>query len=420
MKQIIVAVALLLSSFSLAAQDVKKARNFFDKKDWVKAKEAIDLTLANEKDQKNWEAWFYKGLIYGQIANDPALKSTITNGWVQSFEAYKKAMELDSTQTNLFIMTRQYPVFNNYQELQKEANEAYNGKDYNAALEKYKQADMVGRFIYKNSWALTAVDTVLYYYAGAAAMQIDKMDEAISFFQKICDANIGGEGYDVCYRYVSYHYDQKGDAATSEKYSALGRKLYPNDTYYDKLDLDKQRKKGVGPDLFAQYEKVINKEPKDYDIRYDYAAEMFNWLYTDQKAPADQKQTYFQKIADQLKKCSEINAASPESYLLLGKTYFNEAAAISEEVKAIKGNAPADTQKKTELKKKMEERMKEAIPHLETAMANFEKMTAEELKAKRMKSEYKTTLYLLTEANRFLGNTEKEKMYDKKYQALNQ
>jgi hypothetical protein len=418
MKQIIVAVVLLVSSFSLTAQDIKKVRNYFDKKDWAKAKEAVDLMLANEKDQKNWEAWFYKGLVYGQVANDPVLKSTVTDGWVQSFEAYKKAVELDSTQAKIFIITRNYPVFNNYQELQKEGNDAYNGKDYNRALEKYKQADMVGRFIYSNSWALTAVDTVLYYYAGAAAMQVEKMDEAISFFQKICDANVGGEGYDVCYRYVSYHYDQKGDAATAQKYAAMGRKLYPNDTYYDKLDLDRQRKKGVGPELFAQYENVINKEPKDYDMRYDYAAELFNWLYTDQKAPADQKQAYFQKITEQLKKCTEINPTNPEAHLLLGKTYFNEAAAIYDELKAVKGNTPADTQKKTEIKKRMEERMKEAIAPLETALANFEKMTPEDIKARRLKSDYKTTVYLLTEANKVLGNTEKEKMYEKKYQSM--
>ena len=47
-------------------------------------------------------------------------------------------------------------------------------------------------------------------------------------------------------------------------------------------------------------------------------------------------------------------------------------------------------------------------------------MTADQLKDKRTKNEYKTTLYLLTDAHRFLGNTEKEKAYQKKYDVLNQ
>ncbi len=489
MKKFLFATFAVLFCLGVSAQDMKKVRNYFDKKDWVKAKEAIDLTLANEKDQKNWEAWYYKGLIYGQVAKDATLKATLPDAWMQSFEAYQKAMELDSKQTELYMMTRSYPVFDNYLELQREGNNFYNNKDYEAALQHYKKADKVGRFIFKNKWALTAVDTILYYYAGAAAMQVEKMDEAISFFQKICDSSIGGkepvkieigmsknviikklglpgkssitetangkeellfyddyklninidknekvnyinkssesvvtagDGFDVCYRYVTYYYDQKKDEVNAQKYAALGRKMYPSDTYYDKLDLDKMKKKGVGPDLFKQYEVVLAKEPKDYEMRYDYAAEIFNWLYMEQKTPADQKTATFEKIISQLKTCVEVNPKEPDAHLLLGKTYFNEAAAIQDEMKAVKGTTPADIQKKADLKKKMEERMKEAIPNFDAALVLYEAMTADQLKDKRTKNEFKTTLYLLTDAHRFLGNTEKEKIYQKKYDVLNQ
>jgi hypothetical protein len=420
MKKFLFAAVAVMFCLGISAQDIKKVRGFYDKKDWVKAKESIDLALANEKEQKNWEAWYYKGLIYGQIAKDANLKTTLPDGWMQSFQAYQKALELDPKQTEVYMMTRSYPVFDNYLELQKEGNNFYNNKDYNNALLYYKQADQVGRFIYKNKWALTAVDTILYYYAGAAAMQAEKMDEAIFYFQKICDSSIAGEGFDVCYRYVTYYYDQKKDEVNAQKYAALGRKMYPTDTYYDKLDLDKMKKKGVGADLFKQYEVVIAKEPKDFEMRYDYAAEMFNWLYMEQKAPADQKTTYFEKIVDQLKACIEINPKEPDGHLLMGKTYFNEAAAIQDELKLVKGTTPADVQKKADFKKKMEDKMKEAIPHLENALAIYDAMSAEQLKDKRNKNEYKTTLYLLTDAYRFLGNTEKEKTYQKKYDVLNQ
>ncbi|MBY0478408.1 MAG: hypothetical protein K2Q24_12235 [Chitinophagaceae bacterium] len=420
MKKFLFSAIAVMFCLAASAQDMKKVRGFFDKKDWVKAKESIDLTLANEKEQKNWEAWYYKGLIYAQISKDPNLKGTLPDGWMQSFNAYQKSMELDPKQAEAFMAIRSYPVFDNYLELQREGNKFYNDKVYASALELYKQADQVGRFIYKNKWALSEVDTILYYYAGAAAMQVEKMDEAIAYFQKICDAGIGGEGFDVCYRYVTYHYDSKKDEANAQKYAALGRKLYPADTYYDKLDLDKIKKQGVGPDLFKQYEVVLEKEPKDYEMRYDYAAEMFNWLYMDQKAPADQKQVYFEKIVAQLKTCISVDPKQPDAHLLLGKTYFNEAAAIQDELKLVKGTTPADTQKKADLKKKMEEKMKEALPYLEGSLAIYEAMSADQMKDKRTKNEYKTTLYLLTDANRFVGNTEKEKAYQKKYDALNQ
>ncbi len=421
MKHFLFATIAFLFCFNLAAQDIKKVRNFYDKKDWVKGKEAVDLMLANEKEQKNWEAWYYKGLIYGQIAKDANLKTTVPNAWLISLEAYEKSMELDSKQVNTYMTLRSYPVFDNYLELQKEANEFYNKQDFKNAYNKYLEADKAGRFIFKNGWALSEVDTILYFYTGASAMQADMMEEAVTYFKKIADANIGGDGYDVCYRYVAYYYDKKGDLEMADKYAAAGRKLYPADSYYEKLELDRERKKGVSQELFKKYEAVLVKEPKDYDIRYDYAAELFNWIYTDQAAPADQKVAIFNKILEQLKLCTDIDNFKPDAHLLMGKTYFNEAAAIQEAMKGVKGSAPAEVQKKTEMKAQMEARMKESIKPLETALGIFEQMSAEDLKKeRRLRNEYKTTLYLLTEVYRFIGNPEKEKMYDKKYQALNQ
>lgn len=420
MKQILFAAIAFVFALNVSGQDIKKVRNYYDKKDWPKAKEAVELMLANEKEQKNWEVWYYKGLVYSQFGKDAALKGSIQDVWIQAYEAFQKAMELDPKQTETYMTLRSYPVFDSYLELQREGNDFYNKQDYVNALEKYKAADKVGRFIFKNKWALSEVDTVLYYYAGAAAMQAEKMDEAISFFQKICDAEIGGEGYDVCYRYVTYHYDSKKDFEKAQKYANIGRRLYPNDTYYDKLDLDRERKNGVGPELFKKYEAVLSKDPKDYDMRFDYAAEMFNWLFMDQKAPADQKGTYFEKIISELKTCIQTDSKKADAFLLLGKVYFNDAANMQDELKTIKGTTPADTQKKNDLKAKMETRMKESIPNLESALAVFEGMNqAELMKDRRQKNEYKNTLYLLTEAYRFIGNTEKEKAYQKKYDALN-
>jgi tetratricopeptide (TPR) repeat protein len=421
MKKFLFSAVAVLFCLGLSAQDVKKIRNAYDKKDWPKAKEAVDLALANEKEQKNWEAWYYKGLIYGQIAKDANLKATVPDAWVQSFEAYQKAMELDKKQAEIFMMTRQYPVFENYLELQKEANAFYNSGNYQGALDGYKKADKVGRFIFANKWALSEVDTILYYYAGAAAMQLENKDEVIYFFQKIADANIGGEGYDVVYRYLTYYYDQKKNTELATKYAEAGRKLYPKDMYYDRLELDKMRKSGASAqDIFKKYETIIAGDPKDYELRYDYAAEIFNWLYMDSKATAEQKPEYYGKIISTLKTSIEIDPKQPDAHLLLGKTYFNEAAFMQDEMKKIKGTTPADTQKKTDMKKQMEEKMKEALPHLDNSLAIYAAMTADQLKDKRTKNEYKSTLYLLTEAHRFLGNKDKEKEFDTKYQALNQ
>ncbi len=421
MKKFLFAAIAVLFALSLSAQDIKKIRSAYDKKDWAKAKDAVDQALATEKEQKNWEAWLYKGLVYGQIAKDANLKTTVPDAWTQSFEAYQKAMELDSKQTEISMMTKSYPVFENYLELQKEANAFYNSGNYQGALDGYKKADKVGRFIFKNKWALSEVDTILYYYAGAAAMQLENKEEVVSFFGKIADAKIGGDGFDVVYRYLAYYYEQKKDAENAKKYADIGRQLYPKDSYYDKVELDKMRKNGADPmEVFKKYETIAALDPKDYEVRYDYAAEIFNWIFMDSKANAEQRPVYFDKMIGLLKNCIEIDAKTADAHLLLGKIYYNEAAFIQDEVKKIKGTTPADTQKKADMKKKMDERMKDAIPNLDNAYNIFSAMTAEQLKDRRTKNEYKSAVYLLTEAHRFLGNKEKEKEYDTKYQALNQ
>ncbi len=412
----------MVIAFSIKGQDIKTVRKLYDKKEWQKSKEAVDLLLANAGEQNNWEAWYYKGLIYGQIAKITELKNNVPDIWLVSYEAYKKAMELDSKQSTTYMTLRGYPIFDNYIELQKEGNDFFNSQSFKEAVGKYKQADQVGRYIFKNGWALSEIDTILYYYAGASAMQANMPDDAVNYFKKIADANIGGDGYDVCYRYLSYHYDKKGDAVSSNKYSAAGRKLYPNDTYYDKLELDRERNtKGLSPDLFAKYEVVIGKEPNNYDVRFDYAAELFNWLYTDQKVPQDQQASIFEKIVAQLKKCIEIDPKKTDTYVLAGKTYYNDAAFMQEAGKNLKATVPEELKKKNELKVQMDKRMNEALSYLEKANEIFEKMTPEEFKAeKRLKNEYKNTLYLLAEAHKFLGNTDKEKAYNKKLDSLNQ
>ncbi len=490
MKKFLFAAIAVLFAWSISAQDIKKIRSAYDKKDWVKAKDAVDQALATEKEQKNWEAWYYKGMIYGQIAKDANLKATVPDAWMQSFEAYQKAMELDSKQTEISMMTKSYPVFENYLELQKEANAFYNSGNYQGALDNYKKADQVGRFIFKNKWALSEVDTILYYYAGAAAMQLENKEEVIYFFQKIADAKIGGkssvdlrigmtkdevikllgkpqssnttqtagsssellffdnynvtininsnnkvdyinkssentvlpsDGFDVVYRYLAYYYEQKKDADNAKKYADIGRQLYPKDSYYDKVELDKMRKNGADPlEVFKKYETIAEYDPKDYEVRYDYAAEIFNWIYMDGKATAEQRPVYFDKMIAILKNCIELDAKTADAHLLMGKIYYNEAAFIQDEIKKIKGTTPADTQKKADMKKKMDERMKDAIPNLDNAYVIFSTMTADQLKDRRTKNEYKSTVYLLTEAHRFLGNKDKEKEYDAKYQALNQ
>jgi len=419
MKKIFISALAILFFQSVYSQDIKKVRAAFDKKDWAKSKEAVDLYLAGEKGAADWEGWYYKGLIYAQVAKDPSLKTTTQDAWDQSLAAYKKASQLDAKQVTTFMTIRNYPIFENYQELSKAGTELFNTGDFKGAVNKYKEADVVGRYIFENGWALTEIDTLLTYYIGAAALQADMTDEAVFYFQKIADREITGEGYDLCYRYLAYYFDKKGDVVLSEKYFKSGKKLYPEDPYYAKFEIDKERKKGLSPELFKKYEISIQKDPKDYDIRLGYAADLFDWLYTEQKGNEKEREQAFRSIVEQLNACSSLDATKTDPLTLLGKSHYNEAAAKQEQYNKIKSTAPADQKKKADIKTQMESNMQDAIVAFEKALLIFEKYTADELKKERsIRSDYKQTLYLLSECYKFLGDTKKAEMYLKKEETI--
>ena len=52
MKKFLFAAVAVMFCLGLSAQDIKKVKAAFDKKDWVKAKESVDLAMANEKNRK--------------------------------------------------------------------------------------------------------------------------------------------------------------------------------------------------------------------------------------------------------------------------------------------------------------------------------------------------------------------------------
>jgi hypothetical protein len=72
MKKIILSIVIcFLFSFALMAQKatLAKAYNFYYDKDFVKAKEIIDLCLQDEKQSQKAQTWLYKANIYFYLAN---------------------------------------------------------------------------------------------------------------------------------------------------------------------------------------------------------------------------------------------------------------------------------------------------------------------------------------------------------------
>jgi tetratricopeptide (TPR) repeat protein len=105
MKKIILPLlACLVFGFSLFAQkpSLTKAYNLFFDKDFVKAKEAIDLCIKDEKMSQKAQTWLYKANIYFYLANQDydakrdnnVYQALYPDAAEQSFDAFVKAKQL--------------------------------------------------------------------------------------------------------------------------------------------------------------------------------------------------------------------------------------------------------------------------------------------------------------------------------------
>ncbi|MCL2289389.1 MAG: hypothetical protein FWC34_01600 [Bacteroidetes bacterium] len=105
MKKIILSFLICLTfGFSLSAQKAtnQRAYNLFSDKDFVKAKEVIDLCILDEKLAQRAQTWLYKANIYFYLANqeyeskreDAAYYALFPDAAEQSFDAFVRAKQL--------------------------------------------------------------------------------------------------------------------------------------------------------------------------------------------------------------------------------------------------------------------------------------------------------------------------------------
>ncbi len=83
-----------------------------------------------------------------------------------------------------------------------------------------------------------------------AALNAKKNDSARKYFQEIADAQIGGvhnddntpdPGFELPYQWLTLDYKQAGDSANMVKYATIGKEVYPNDDYFDFVQMDYYR-----------------------------------------------------------------------------------------------------------------------------------------------------------------------------------
>ncbi|MFM1794523.1 MAG: hypothetical protein RL642_908, partial [Bacteroidota bacterium] len=224
MRRILFTLLAVVGFMSANAQNLNKVKDALAANKYAEAKSMVETFLASPKNQKNAELIYLKGKVLSAIAANPKERATMPEARLQALDAFKKALELDSNQSKLFLTIDNYqPVFSLYASGFEEAAGYYNEEKYEDALSTFKSTGVIGDYIFNQGWGLYKLDTTLVYYMGLSAINAKKEEEAIGYFSKLADANVGGTSdMSTPYRYLAKHYYDKKDDAKMNKYIDAG------------------------------------------------------------------------------------------------------------------------------------------------------------------------------------------------------
>ena len=415
MRRILFTFLAAVGLMTVNAQNLNKIKDALAAKKIIEAKGMVETLLASPKNQKNPEILYLKGKVLSAIAADATERKAMPEARLQALDAFKKSLEADKNQATLFLTVDNYqPVFSLYASGFEEGAGYYNEEKYNDALTTFKTTGVIGDYIFSQGWGLYQLDTTLIYYMGLASINAKKEDEAISYFAKLADANVGG-GTEMStpYRYLAKHYYDKKDDANINKYINAGLKLFPKDDYLPLLALDYARDKGDAAGILKKFEELLAINPESFDITFEYAGELFSETHVAEssKRPADYKEKC-KKIEDLYNKALTLKPGSYETMLSLGKHFYNQLLFIEEDIYKVRGTKPEDVKKKAELQAYMDELIVKTIPPLEKVFTHFDTMG--KLKVGE-RSNFKSACTLLNYCFDKKKDKAKADFYQKKY-----
>lgn len=418
MQRFLLSLLILLVSSSLFAQSIEDIEGQFQKGELDKAKASVDAFLAKEKNAAKPDGWWYKGVVYNEIAKSEKYKALAPDGRMEAFNAFKKYYEMDpkAVRGTLEQHVRLFDIYNGYFDM---GVASFGASNFDDAYKNFKNALAVEEYIASkgyeyNGFKFPAFDTTLVQNIALSAYRAKKDDEAVVYYKKIADQKIAGKDNVDIYQLLVEYYTKKNDRATREHYLQLGRQLYPADDRWYQIELDEVDAKDKKA-LFAKYEELIPKYPDKYIMSYNYAVELFNYTYAGDKKPADYKESQ-KKIESVLKSTMTVNKSYPEANVLMARHFYNVLYDIQDEMQAIKGTTAADQKKKADLKGKMTEAADQLIVYAQGAFDIYSSKAT--LKAGE-KGNYKVTAGYLATAYDVKGDKTKADEYRKKAEGVN-
>lgn len=314
MKKFFVLIITICITMGAQAQ-LGKATSFIDQGILDKAKEAVDVAIANPKTANNPKVWAAKGKLCQEVfkSENPKFKSLYANPLDEAYAAYQKALELDpkGAMKKQFSLNSTYLTLGN--DFIQEGVKKFEAQDFEGALKDFETNIKVA----SSDIYIGVIDTGIYFNAGLAAYNGKFYAKAIPYFKKCADMKYGATTKDKTMPYfLEYQsYIALKDTANGEAVLQDAFKVFPDDQDVILQLVDHYMKSNKLANAFSYINLAKSKDPNNSSL---YWAEGVLYM----------KQEKYSEAIEALTKSVEIKPDLFDTQFNLGVCYYNKAVEL--------------------------------------------------------------------------------------------
>ena len=336
MKKTIFFAAILSMGLFASAQNYKDIANFLLLKQYIPAKTELDKNMTKEKFAAKADAWILKTAIYAALSTDSGFMKTYPQAaqlLPEAEAAWEKYKTLDGPGYPLLkdLVYKEAPV-NLYTALFNQAYKQYQNATWDPAFASFKKVATLSDVLIANKLLNSTVDTTVLILTAYTGETSNHKDEAATYYTKLADAKVAGNGNEFIYRFLVLHAFEKNDMAAFDKFKALGKSLYPTSEYfdYDKTDFAVGLSNGFETKMKAM-EEVLAKDPGDYKANVTLAQLVYDTLHPKNGTPfPDANGAMEAKLISSLTKAAASKPDDELVWLVMGDHFIDKADKIND------------------------------------------------------------------------------------------
>lgn len=332
---------------------IGKAQNYttlmldFTTNKFEDAKNEVDKLMADSKAKDNPQTLIWKYNVYSALYADSALRAKYPDAGQQAWDALQQYVAKDPQLTKLkedpYGMTgisKLYTQSFNY------GKNDFQKSDWNKSFDDFSFCQQVSEFIGKNGLNTNGkytIDTTIVLYAGYAAQNAGKQDEAAKRYKALADYKIGDKDMEDIYKYILDYDTKKKDQASFTKYLAIAKELYPNDSaVWSQFEMNYMSSNTNLKDMIEKY-KADDASGKLNEDGYITYAEAFAMPDKNQLANLDSAQQAELKLtaADAFVKAFNKNSNNGLYAFNAGVLYYNIFGVLDDRYYNLRGKPDA-------------------------------------------------------------------------------